>query len=160
MRTLHLSMKHLALFGNTFGCHSWGEGCTYCHRPGMRLNTLLCTRCSLPPPHNKGLFSYQVSAALKMRIPGLNESVPSRILAHCGKDHISSKSQNFHKNKRSILVHMYPYDWSMWMYSKNQHNIVIILQLKINKLRKKRILVYCGCQDGCRWRRDRLGIWD
>ena len=102
MRTLHLSMKHLALFGNTFSCHSWGEGCTYCHRPGMLLNTLLCTRRS-PPPHNKGLFSYQVSVALKMRIPGLNESVPSRILAHCAKDHISSKSQNFHKNKRRIL---------------------------------------------------------
>ena len=27
----------------------------------------------------------------KERIPGLNESLPSRILAHCGKDHISSK---------------------------------------------------------------------
>ena len=67
-----------------------------------------------PPPHNKGLFSDQVSVALKTRISGLNESVPSRILAHCGKAHISSKivisSQNFHKNKRRILVHMYPYD--------------------------------------------------
>ena len=26
----------------------------------------------------------------------------------------------------------------MWKYSRNQHNIVIILQLKINKLRKKK----------------------
>ena len=33
---------------------------------------------------------------------------------------------------------MYNYDWSMLMYGRNQHNTVIILQLKINKLRKKR----------------------
>ena len=96
--------------------HFWlsqlGRGVYY--RPGMLLNTLLCTRRPPTDPHNKGLFSDQVSVALKTRISGLNESVPSRILAHCGKAHISSKivisSQNFHKNKRRILVHMYPYD--------------------------------------------------
>ena len=36
--------------------------------------------------------------------------------------------------------HMYTYDWAMLMYGKTQHNIVIILQLKINKLRKNYIL--------------------
>ena len=33
---------------------------------------------------------------------------------------------------------MYTYGWSMLMYDRNQHNIVIILQLKINTLRKKK----------------------
>ena len=28
--------------------------------------------------------------------------------------------------------HMYTYGRSTWMYDRNQHNIVIILQLKIN----------------------------
>ena len=36
--------------------------------------------------------------------------------------------------------HMYTYDWSMLMYGRNHHNIVIILQLEINKLRKKSYL--------------------
>ena len=55
---------------------------------------------------------------------------------------------------------MYTYDWSMWKYSRNQQNIVIIFQLKINKLKEKKILVYSGCQDGGRWGREGLGIWD
>ena len=33
---------------------------------------------------------------------------------------------------------MYTYGWSMLMYDRNQHNIVIILQLKIHTLRKKK----------------------
>ena len=36
--------------------------------------------------------------------------------------------------------YMYTYDWSMLMYGKNQHHIVIILQLKLNKLRENDIL--------------------
>ena len=36
--------------------------------------------------------------------------------------------------------HMYTYDWSMLMYGRNHHNIVIILQLEIKKLRKHHIL--------------------
>ena len=32
---------------------------------------------------------------------------------------------------------MYTYGWSMLMYGRNPHNIVIILQLKINKEKKK-----------------------
>ena len=33
---------------------------------------------------------------------------------------------------------MYTYDWSMLMYGRNWHNIIINLQLKINKLRGKK----------------------
>ena len=33
---------------------------------------------------------------------------------------------------------MYTYGWSMLMYDRNQHNIVIILQLKIHTFRKKK----------------------
>ena len=33
--------------------------------------------------------------------------------------------------------HKYTYDWCMLMYGRNQYNIVIILQLKINKLKKE-----------------------
>ena len=32
--------------------------------------------------------------------------------------------------------HTYPYDWSVLMYRRNQHNIAIILQLRINKFLK------------------------
>ena len=32
---------------------------------------------------------------------------------------------------------VYTYGWSMLMYGRDQHNAAIILQLKINKLRKK-----------------------
>ena len=31
---------------------------------------------------------------------------------------------------------MYTYGWSILLYGRKQHNIVIILQLKITKLRK------------------------
>ena len=30
-------------------------------------------------------------------------------------------------------IYIHNYDWSMMMYGRNQHNIVIILQLKIKK---------------------------
>ena len=32
---------------------------------------------------------------------------------------------------------MYTYSWAMLVYGRNQHNIIITLQLKINKLIKK-----------------------
>ena len=34
--------------------------------------------------------------------------------------------------------HIYIYDWPMLIYGKTQHNIVIILQLKIDELQKKK----------------------
>ena len=33
--------------------------------------------------------------------------------------------------------HMCSYGWSMLIYGRNQHSIVIILQVKVNELRKK-----------------------
>ena len=39
--------------------------------------------------------------------------------------------------------HMYTYGLSMVMYDRNQHNIVTILQLKINKLKKYTRVCVC-----------------
>ena len=36
-----------------------------------------------------------------------------------------------------IKKSLYTYGWLMWLDGRNQHNIVIILQLKVNKLRKR-----------------------
>ena len=36
-------------------------------------------------------------------------------------------------------THRYTYGWRVLMCGRNQHNMVIILQLKINKLRKKQL---------------------
>ena len=36
--------------------------------------------------------------------------------------------------------YMYTYSLSTLMYGRNQHNIVSILQLKINKLKRKRLV--------------------
>ena len=41
--------------------------------------------------------------------------------------------------------HMYTYGLSMVMYDRNQHNIVTILQLKINKLKKYTRVCVCVC---------------
>ena len=42
-------------------------------------------------------------------------------------------------------THKYTYGWRVLMCGRNQHNMVFILQLKINKLRKKTALEHEVC---------------
>ena len=45
------------------------------------------------------------------------------------------------------IGHTYTYSWSILMYGRNQHNIVIILQLKIKK--RNEFLSHAGCIFKC-----------
>ena len=50
----------------------------------------------------------------------------------------SGKSQTMLWLQKCPRRHMFTYSWSILMYGRNQHNTVIILQLKLNKLRRKK----------------------